>query len=348
TPTTRLMRCSPVSCGSRPTNVSAARTASDTGLSSCGAGGGSQPPGSLNTTTSPRCTSNAPGTSRDTMTRSPSTSVSSMDALGMKNACTRKVLMRSDRTSALTTMMAVSRRSDPLRAGRCSRAGSSASARWSARSSCGDSASSRPPSAARSVPASGCGPRGGALSVTRSQCHLGPRSGKRDRPADGVHDDGGRPGGTAAVVRAERRGCRSASGRGLALLLDLRLLAAQRAQVVQLGATHVTARHDRDRLDGRRVHGERALDADAEADLADGERLADPAALAGDDDALERLDAGAVALDDLDVDLERVTGTELRDVAAQRCCVDAVQRVHDASPRPPQVGRVLVARERRA
>src|SRR5690606_343584 len=156
------------------------------------------------------------------------------------------------------------------------------------------------------------------------------------------------PGGTAAVVRAERRGCRSASGRGLALLLDLRLLAAQRAQVVQLGATHVTARHDRDRLDGRRVHGERALDADAEADLADGERLADPAALAGDDDALERLDAGAVALDDLDVDLERVTGTELRDVAAQRCCVDAVQRVHDASPRPPQVGRVLVARERRA
>src|SRR5690606_31757308 len=83
TRTRRLMRCSPVSCGSRPTNVSAARTASDTGLSSCGAGGGSQPPGSLNTTTSPRCTSNAPGTSRDTMTRSPSTSVSSMDALGM-------------------------------------------------------------------------------------------------------------------------------------------------------------------------------------------------------------------------------------------------------------------------
>ena len=82
--------------------------------------------------------------------------------------------------------------------------------------------------------------------------------------------------------------------RGLALLLDLGLLAAQVAQVVQLGAAHVTAGHDLDLLDDRGVHREGALDADAEADLADGEGLAEAAALAADDDALEDLDARAV------------------------------------------------------
>src|SRR6478735_8122454 len=123
----------------------------------------------------------------------------------------------------------------------------------------------------------------------------------------------------------------SAVGRGVALLLDLRGLAAEVTEVVQLRATHVAAGHDLDLLDDRGVDREGALDADAEADLANGEGLADTVALAADGDALEDLDAGARALDDLDVDLQRVAGTEVRDVAAKGGCVDRVKSVHEVS-----------------
>src|SRR5690554_6359712 len=66
---------------------------------------------------------------------------------------------------------------------------------------------------------------------------------------------------------------RGRAGSALALLLDLRLLAAQLAQVVQLRATHVTARHDLDLVDRGRVDREGPLDADLEGDLADREGL---------------------------------------------------------------------------
>ena len=72
---------------------------------------------------------------------------------------------------------------------------------------------------------------------------------------------------------------------GLALLADLGGLAAQTAQVVQLGATHVTTRDDLDPVDDRGVEREGALDADAERDLADGEGLADATTVAADDDS---------------------------------------------------------------
>src|SRR5450830_781797 len=115
---------------------------------------------------------------------------------------------------------------------------------------------------------------------------------------------------------------------GVPLLLDLGLLAAQRAEVVQLRAAHVTARDDLDGLEARGVHRERALDTDAEADLADREGLADPAAAARDDDALEHLDPCARAFDDLDVHLEGVAGAEGRDVGPQRCGIDLVEGMH--------------------
>src|SRR5262249_38544592 len=95
------------------------------------------------------------------------------------------------------------------------------------------------------------------------------------------------------------------------LLLDLRLLAAQVTQVVQLRPAHVAASDDLDPVDHRSVHGEGALHTDAEADLAHGEGLTDSVALAADHDALEHLDPGAVALDDPDVHVERVTGPEV-------------------------------------
>src|ERR1700750_370816 len=103
----------------------------------------------------------------------------------------------------------------------------------------------------------------------------------------------------------------------VALLLDLRLLAAEVAQVVELGAAHVAAGHELDVVDDRRVHREGALDADLEADFADREGLADALARTADDDALEHLDASACALDDVDVDLHVVAGAEVRDVAAE-------------------------------
>ena len=74
---------------------------------------------------------------------------------------------------------------------------------------------------------------------------------------------------------------------------------------------------DLDADDLRRVHGERALHADSEADLADGERLAVARAVAADDDALEDLDALAAALDDLVADLDGITDAEVRQIVAE-------------------------------
>ena len=90
-----------------------------------------------------------------------------------------------------------------------------------------------------------------------------------------------------------RRDAAVASQRALALFLDLGGLAAQIAQVVQLRAADVAAGDQLDLVQVRGVHREGALDADAEADLADGEGLADAAALAADDVAGEDLDPGA-------------------------------------------------------
>ena len=73
------------------------------------------------------------------------------------------------------------------------------------------------------------------------------------------------------------------------------------AQVVELGAADVAAGGDLDALDLRRVHGERALHADAEGLLAHGERLPHAGALALDHHALEDLRPPPRALHDLEV-----------------------------------------------
>ena len=101
----------------------------------------------------------------------------------------------------------------------------------------------------------------------------------------------------------------------VAALAHAGALADAAAQVVELGAPDVTAGGDLDPLDLRRVHGERALHADAERVLADREGLAHALALALDHDALEDLGAPAAALDDLEVDAYAVTGLEGRDAA---------------------------------
>src|SRR5690606_9337356 len=56
--------------------------------------------------------------------------------------------------------------------------------------------------------------------------------------------------------------------------------------------------------------------------------LADALTGAADDDALEDLDTGAAALDDVHVHLDGVAGAELGDVGTQRGGVDVVEDVH--------------------
>ena len=104
----------------------------------------------------------------------------------------------------------------------------------------------------------------------------------------------------------------------VATLAHASALADAVAQVVQLGAAHVASRGDLDALDLRRVHGEHALNADAEGLLAHGEGLARSVALALDHDPLEDLDASARPLDDLEVDLHAVARREVGNAAQLR------------------------------
>src|SRR5699024_7252559 len=108
----------------------------------------------------------------------------------------------------------------------------------------------------------------------------------------------------------------------LALLADARLLAAQIAQVVEFGTAHIAAADQFDAVDHGAVHGEDALDAHLEADLADREGLAHPGPLTADDDPLEHLDTGAVALGDVDMHLHGVARGELGDVGTERGRID--------------------------
>src|SRR6476469_3478971 len=117
-----------------------------------------------------------------------------------------------------------------------------------------------------------------------------------DRGPRATSDDNGGRG----LFRGLRRG-----GLGLAaallLLGDARLLAAQAAQIIELGAAHLAAAHELDRVDHRRIEREYALDAFAVGNLAHRETLVDAAARAADAQALIGLHAGAVALAHLDV-----------------------------------------------
>ena len=103
----------------------------------------------------------------------------------------------------------------------------------------------------------------------------------------------------------------------LALFLDLGCLAAQVAQVVQLGAPDFTAGHDLDLVDVGAVYREGAFHADAEGDFPDGEGFPNTATLAADDNALEDLDTRLGAFDHFDVHVEGVARVECGNIVAQ-------------------------------
>src|SRR5579862_1110020 len=97
-----------------------------------------------------------------------------------------------------------------------------------------------------------------------------------------------------------------------AALGDAGRFAAAAAQVIELGAAHVAAAHHLDRGDARRMQREDAFDALAVGDLAQRKVRVDAGVLSGDADALEGLDAFALALDDAQADLNGIARLERR------------------------------------
>jgi hypothetical protein len=76
------------------------------------------------------------------------------------------------------------------------------------------------------------------------------------------------------------------------------------------------------------MNREGSLNAYTEADLADSECFLKTAALTTDDSALEQLDALAIAFNNSDMHLERVTGGELGHVVTEALGVDQIDGVH--------------------
>src|SRR5262245_16356361 len=123
-------------------------------------------------------------------------------------------------------------------------------------------------------------------------------------------------------------------------LLQPRRLADQLAHVVELGPPHPAGALHLDLGDLRRVDRGDALDALALDDPADRERLADAAALAGDDDAGEDLDALLGAFEDALVHLDLVADLELRDLVFDRRRLDQLKKpiLHRFPPPGPPTG----------
>src|SRR5215467_927387 len=130
-----------------------------------------------------------------------------------------------------------------------------------------------------------------------------------------------RPFSRSRIAKPSSSLCLRLGGLFLAAAMRLALedagrLAAPSAQVIELGAAHLAAAHDLDRVDHRRIDREHALHALAVGDLAHREVLVEAVAGAPDTDALIGLDAGALALDHLDVHQDGVARLEVGDLLA--------------------------------
>src|SRR5262249_20938505 len=119
-----------------------------------------------------------------------------------------------------------------------------------------------------------------------------------------------------------RCGLDSLGPAGALRLGNARLLAAQSAQIIELGAANFAAAHDFDRVDHRRIERKHALHALTIRDFADGEVLVQPAARAADAYAFVGLHAALVAFDNLHVDENGVARLEIRDFLASRELLD--------------------------
>ena len=100
-------------------------------------------------------------------------------------------------------------------------------------------------------------------------------------------------------------------------LFDLRSLTGPVAKVIELSPANNTVANDLDMADTGAVVGGGSLNTDAVAYAANGEGLADAAALHLDDDAFKVLKPLAVAFNDLDVNTHGVADLELGEVGTK-------------------------------
>mgnify|MGYP003432014692 FL=1 len=100
-------------------------------------------------------------------------------------------------------------------------------------------------------------------------------------------------------------------------LFDLRSLTGPVAKVIELSPANNTMANDLDMADTGAVVGEGSLNTDAVAYAANGEGLADAAALHLDDDAFKVLKPLAVAFNDLDVNTHGVADLGLGEVGTK-------------------------------
>ena len=100
-------------------------------------------------------------------------------------------------------------------------------------------------------------------------------------------------------------------------LFDLRSLTGPVAKVIELSPANNTMANDLNMADTGAVVGEGSLNTDAVAYAANGEGLADAAALHLDDDAFKVLKPLAVAFNDLNVNTHGVADLELGEVGTK-------------------------------
>src|SRR2546423_2411829 len=107
------------------------------------------------------------------------------------------------------------------------------------------------------------------------------------------------------------------AGLGAALFAEGGGLTDALAEEVEGGAAGMTVARDLDLLDARRVHQERALDADARGDPADRDLFVQPTVADAKDRALELLEPLAVPLDDADGNGDGVTRPDLWEIGLE-------------------------------
>lgn len=115
----------------------------------------------------------------------------------------------------------------------------------------------------------------------------------------------------------------------VALLANLCRLTAKLAKVVQLGAANISAANELDVVDDGRVNGELSLNSNLERHLTNAECFANSVTGARNDDTLEYLNTASGTFDDVDVNLDVVSDSEVGNVGAQRRCVNGIKLLHD-------------------
>ena len=118
------------------------------------------------------------------------------------------------------------------------------------------------------------------------------------------------------------------------LLLDLRGLAGEIAQIVQLCTADLAAAQYGDLVQTRGMQRESTLHADSVGNTAEGEGLTDAAVTARDADALEGLQTLALAFHDLHHHTEGVADAEVRDVGLELFALDRADNLAHGSFSP--------------